>query len=331
MVRDGPVDSPPDVPALAIAPSTVDFGSVGNQLTSAPAVLTITNIGGFPAGMITAALGGVDPGQFTAVASCGVLPAGTTCTVSVRFAPTSVGMKTAILTVGDGRVSATAALTGEGILVDNVATISPSVHDFGLWPIGATSTPAMFTITNIGGIPLGSPTIAFAGANPTDFAVESGTTCTSALAAGASCTIAVHYKPLAAGDASATLTYATNPGGTVSAGLTGSAPTGTALLPVAPGAGAFGDIAVGQTSAPVVFTLSNPSPWNTGAIATGIVGANPSDFAIVASTCTALAPGETCTVSVAFGPTATGARSATLSAKGAIGTFASPQLTGTGS
>lgn len=57
-----------------------------------------------------------------------------------------------------------------------------------------------------------------------------------------------------------------------------------------------------QTSAPVVFTVTNLSDTPSAAIASAIVGESARDFAISDTDCTTLAPLGTCTVSVVCSP-----------------------------
>jgi hypothetical protein len=77
---------------------------------------------------------------------------------------------------------------------------------------------------------------------------------------------------------------------------------------------AFGDVDTGVTSAEQTITVTNNGPprLRPGAVTLG--GTNAGDFAISSNTCTGarVASGAACTVGVKFKPTATGARSATV-------------------
>ena len=76
--------------------------------------------------------------------------------------------------------------------------------------------------------------------------------------------------------------------------------------------------------------------YNTGGvpltgITPSIIGTNASDFAISSNTCSSLALGATCTISVTFTPPSTGTFNATLSiADNAVGSPQSVPLSGTG-
>ena len=82
-----------------------------------------------------------------------------------------------------------------------------------------------------------------------------------------------------------------------------------------PGSFGFGSQPVATTSGATTFTLQNTgtSPLTYGTVTKG--GADPGDFSVTDSDCAAkgsLAVNATCTISVAFVPTTTGSRSATV-------------------
>lgn len=95
--------------------------------------------------------------------------------------------------------------------------------------------------------------------------------------------------------------------------------------------GAFGNTAVGGTSAAQTFTLSN----TTATAVTGVTipkATTPGDFTVQSNSCTTtLAANSSCALTVAFTPTATGARSATLTVTDSNASdSASTVLSGTG-
>jgi len=95
----------------------------------------------------------------------------------------------------------------------------------------------------------------------------------------------------------------------------------------------FGSQALGSTSASKTVTFSDTGSASIALGSASLGGANPGDFAITSDGCsgTTIAPSGSCAVNVAFVPTATGARGATLSF--ADDAYDSPQtasLSGTG-
>ena len=113
----------------------------------------------------------------------------------------------------------------------------------------------------------------------------------------------------------------------------GDSPSNIVAPPVAslaPASLAFGSVTTGTASASQTVTVSNTGASDLAVTGATLVGANPGEFSL-ANNCTTVAPAGSCTISVAFAPTAVGAASATLSiAHNAAGTPSLVTLTGTG-
>ena len=105
-----------------------------------------------------------------------------------------------------------------------------------------------------------------------------------------------------------------------------------AVLEIDPTSKAFGSLATGSASAGETFTVTNTGGSSSGTLQSFLSGTNPGQFHMSADTCdgVTLAPAATCTVQVAFQPTATGAKTASLKVSGAPGGTATASLTGTG-
>ena len=106
---------------FSATPDPVGFGEQQTGSTSGTLTVTVTNTGSAPltfaAGAVT--LGGDQPGQFSLgedTCAGGSVPAAGTCTVKVRFAPTSTGVKTATLRFASNAAGSphVVALTGTG-------------------------------------------------------------------------------------------------------------------------------------------------------------------------------------------------------------------------
>lgn len=133
--------------ALAFTPTSNDFSMVTVGAT-ATSTFTLKNTGGSATGTLSAAtLGGSDAGQFSIAndgCSAQTLPANGSCTIDVKFAPTTAGGKVASLSIsatpGGG---AAASLSGTGrllrTLVVNVAQIDGSSGTVSSSPAGITS------------------------------------------------------------------------------------------------------------------------------------------------------------------------------------------------
>src|SRR5439155_57091 len=145
------------------------------------------------------AVTGTNSGDFAQTHTCGAsLAAGTTCTISVTFKPTTTGTRTASVAVTDNASGSphTAALSGSGVSSTTstpVASLSPTSLAFGNQTVGTTSAVKYATLTNTG-----HATLTFSGS----FAISGGDfhfaglgTCGSSVAAGASCLVSVKFTP----------------------------------------------------------------------------------------------------------------------------------------
>ena len=113
------------------------------------------------------------------------------------------------------------------------------------------------------------------------------------------------------------------------------APPPAPAAQVGPNPADFGSQTAGTTSAPLTVTVTNTgtAPLVFGANSATLSGTTAADYALTADTCSSssVAPGATCTVTLTFSPSTTGARPATLSfADNAADTPQSAALAGTG-
>jgi alpha-tubulin suppressor-like RCC1 family protein len=186
-------------------------------------------------------------------------------------------------------------------------TASPGSLTFASRPIGTTSAAQVVTLTNSGTVAATLGAVTTSG----DFAQANA--CPATLVAGAGCTISVTFSPTVAGAVSGTLRVVSNAAGsplTLPLGGTGS---GAAALTLSPATLTFPDQQINQASSPRTVTLGNSGTAPIALGARTIVGTNPTEFAIAATTCGAtLAAGGSCTLTLTFTPTAAGQRAATL-------------------
>jgi hypothetical protein len=184
-------------------------------------------------------------------------------------------------------------------------------------------------VTNTGTAAATISSIALGGTNSTSF-VEIGS-CGTSLAAGASCSIYVAFKPASASALSGTLSVTDNATGSPQTlTLTG---TGTAApaLTLSATTMNFPTTTHATTSAAQTVTLTNGTTTTINLSSITLAGTSPADF-VELSTCGAtLAPAATCQVFVAFKPAAAAAYTATLSiADNAASSPQSVALSGTG-
>jgi hypothetical protein len=285
--------------SVVLTPTSLSFGSENVGSMTMAQNVTISNTGGTDVTLQPVTIAG----EFSISANtCGAtLAASTGCTVSVKFAPTSSGVQSGILTVVDGVGTQTAELMGTGV---NPATdgLTPLSLAFGAQQITNASAAQQVTLTNAGDVALTLVSAAVTG----DFAVVNG--CGATLTAHSACAFEVTYVPKNVGAEAGVLTVSDEyRAQTVALTGTGVAPPGVSLAPA--GGLSFSGIAVGQSSAGQVVTLTN-----NGGLPLALGGVMVSgDFAVAASSCGSfVAAGANCQVTLAFAPSAAGARSGTL-------------------
>jgi len=212
--------------------------------------------------------------------------------------------------------------------------VSPTALNFGTILIPNTSAPQSVTLTNNTNAAIVFTSAVISGGSSaaanTDYAV-SANTCGVSIAAGASCTVSVTFKPTVVGAETANLVLtdgdSTSPQ-TIT--LTGAGTNTVPSVGFAPTSLSFGGQLRTTTSAAKTVTLTNTG---TSALTINSVAAS-GDFAQT-NTCpvspATLAAAGTCTISVTFAPTAVGARTGTLTVTdNAGGSPHTVPLTGTG-
>ena len=210
-------------------------------------------------------------------------------------------------------------------------TLTPTGLTFASTNVGSTTAAQMVTVKNTGTATLTLTSETITGTNASSF-LKSATTCGSSLAAGASCTVSVEFKPAAGGALSASLSVADNASGSPQAATLSGTGVGVPAVQLSPTGLTFASTTVGSTTAAQTVTVKNTGTGSLTLTSETITGTNASSFLISGNTCgSSLAAGASCTVSVEFKPTAASALSASLSvADNASGSPQAATLSGTG-
>ena len=306
----------------SLSPTTLSFGNQADSTASAAQTVTLLNTGNATLDITSVTIAGTNSGDFTQTNNCAVtVAAGASCTLSVTFKPTATGTRTGTVTITDNASPATQTVSLTGTGTGPAVSLSPTSLTFPAQAVGTSSSAQSVTLSNTGNAALSITSITASG----DFSQTH--TCGSSVAAGASCTLSVTFKPTATGSRSGTLTITDNASpATQTVSLTGTgvaAPT----VSLSPTSLTFPAQAVGSGSSAQSVTLSN-----TGSATLSITSITVSgDFSQTHTCGSSVAAGASCTLSVTFKPTATGSRSGTLT----ITDNASPatqtvSLTGTG-
>jgi hypothetical protein len=201
---------------VTLTPASLTFPAQVVSTTSKAQTVTLTNTGN--ASLTISNIKAT--GDFSETSNCGasVAPGGK-CTIPVTFKPLAKGTLSGTLGVTDNATGSpqTVSLSGAGTYV----SLKPASLNLGSEPVGAKSPSQNITLSNRGSTPLGISGITLTGGDPGDFAQKNN--CGSGIAAGASCTISVTFKPTAKGTRTADVSVSDNGGGSPQqAALTGT-------------------------------------------------------------------------------------------------------------
>jgi len=254
-----------------------------------------------------------------AIATCSTTNCWTALGTALPNSPVVALAAAVNLPTGDGRHGMLRAGTyGRGLwqtplLTASTATqpslsLSATTFTFPSQQVGTQSTAQILTLTSNGTGPVTFGTLAITG----DFA-ETDNCAGQTLAVNATCAVNLVFAPTATGARSGGLMiYANIAGGQATVSLNGTAAAPAAIL-LTPLSLTFPATIVNQTTARQIITVANTG-GTIATLQTPVILGEPTDFLINADTCGAtLAPSTACSISIVFSPTASGARSATLS------------------
>ena len=294
-------------PAATLSATSLTFPSQDLLTTSAPMSVNLTNTG---AGALT--LSGIaTTGAFEQKTNnCGTSVAqGASCTISVTFTPTTAGSQTGLLIIADNAANSPQTVSLSGVGVPPTITLNPSSLSFGAVAVGTTSAAQTITLTNNGPGPLAISDMTIQGPNASDFLQTNN--CPASLAASASCTINISFKPSLNAPEFATLTMYDD---AVSSPQTVALMGGLGpFVTLSPTNLTFAPQIVNTRSTTQSLTLTNSG---NATLTISNVQVSPSAFTIQDNTClpnTQVAPGSTCGVILAFQPSTTGVFTGTAS------------------
>ncbi len=218
-----------DAAQFEVVTTLHDFGTAPLGLTSPPFTFTVMNTGVSPSAPLVTTIGASSNPPFAIVAgtdTCSgiMLAAGASCTLQIRFTPTSFGVHSGSLDVTDGVATATSNLTGL-TAGNDFNTLLPSQYVFPDVVVGASSAPQLFTVTNGPWTTHASGMVAVSGPTPSEFSIVGDNCSGASLAPGAACTFAVVFSPTSPGQKSRTIYTMFTPGGVNWAAVTGTGVT----------------------------------------------------------------------------------------------------------
>lgn len=192
-----------------------------------------------------------------------------------------------------------------------VVSLSPTSVAFGNQALGTTSAAQTVTLRNTGSATLNIQSVAPAGANPGDFAIANGSTCTNgaSLTANSSCTIQITFTPTSLGSRSASVSITDNAADSPESVSLSGTTTPAPLVTVTPTNVAFSSQFVGTSGLPQTVTVTNNG---NAPLSIASVTASLSEFGTLSACGNSLVPGANCAIGVFFDPTTSGARTGTL-------------------
>jgi uncharacterized repeat protein (TIGR01451 family) len=282
----------------SINPLLLTFLDQPVSTTSGAQMVTVTNTGG--TALLISSI--VVAGNFAQTNNCGGMVApGASCVISVTFTPTTTGVLTGTVTLTTNAAGSPHVinLTGTAITSGAAVALAPGSITFAAQILGTTSAPQNVTLMNSGNAVLTITGITITG----DFAQTNN--CGMNLPAGTSCTFQVTFSPLVAGTRAGQLSVSHDAAGSPHVvALSGAGVTPGPIAALSSTSLTFAARNVNTTSAaqPVTLTNTGNAVLNISSIA--VTG----DFAQTNNCGATLAVSVSCTISVTFTPTVSGAR-----------------------
>ncbi|MFM8517604.1 MAG: choice-of-anchor D domain-containing protein, partial [Nevskiaceae bacterium] len=280
---------------VTLSPAAINFGTVEVNSTSAPQVLTLTNTGSAAVELRRVFAAGFDSAQFVVTHNCGnSLAAQASCTVTVRLSPLAAGVRSATLVVDTSASRLTSALSSTGRTTRLVLSSDAP----------ATGVKSGETVTlswESTGLASCTASGDWSGVKPVAGSERSGVLVGNAIATSRTFRLECIQEG----------------GGALTSAVT--VPV-AAALEIAPATLAFGDLTTGATSTARAVVITNRSVVAFGAPVVSLDGVDAAMFSQTSNCPNLLAPGQTCTVSIAFRPTAAGARAARVVVSGRLNT-----------
>lgn len=291
---------------VTVSPSSWSYGDVTLN-TQTTKTFTVTNIGTGTVVVTQPEISGTNSSDFSVTANnCNILSAGESCTFDVTFTPSSLGDRSASISLYSPPFGGMhiIPLTGKGI--GSIISISPSSYNYGNIAVNS-STIKSFTVRNDGNINLVVSSITLS--NTTDYRVFANYC--SSISPGGICNIVIEFSPKSIGVKDAEMTVNSNAvGGNPTVSLTGQG-TG-AIISVDPTSKDFGEVTVNQTLRQTFAVTNN---GNINLTISSIFLTDTTNYAIASNNCQpsgGIPPNATCTVEVSFKPTSTGTKNTTL-------------------
>jgi hypothetical protein len=283
-------------PAMSLSPTSLSYATQAVATASPLQTITVTNTGSASLSVSSV----VTTGDFNETDDCpaALIAVNSSCTIHVRFLPTTTGSRNGVLTIY-GNVAggqATAALSGTSSPAASVV-LNPIALTFPSTTISATTQAQNITISNTGATSVGLQIPVVSGG---DFAITANT-CGSPLGPDTGCTVSIAFTPAASGTRSGTFSI-TDDVGTQTASLSGIG-TSPATDVLAPLALTFTAQQLNTSSGAQQITLTNSGDTPLTLIVAQITSG---DFSVINACGNSLNAHSTCSLNVVFQPKSVG-------------------------
>jgi len=204
-------------PRFCVTSDALLFGNCAVGSVS-QAIAMVSNCGDAPWSFTSVIAHPATSAQFRVDSGCAtglVLAPGDACGITVTFAPTQTGEVSGALWLYNTTATPDQLVTFYGRGIDASAgtaslTFAPASADFGVQAVGSQAGPLVVALRNSGNAPLIPSALVLNGADPYDFqSVSYGDPADCAvgraIAAGASCSLNLFFRPASAGSRSAQL------------------------------------------------------------------------------------------------------------------------------
>lgn len=252
---------------------------------------TLTNTGSGPLSVTPPSSGSVSGAAFSFVSTtCGSsLAVGGTCTTTVRYTASGTSSASGSLSISTGAGTRVSSLSGQSLQA--VLSGSTAAANFGGAYVGDSLTSGSYSVSNTGntgitGLSIGAPS---------GFSITNNT-CGTTLGAGSSCTYTITFAPTAAQAYSGSVSVSTSNAGSygVSVSGTGVAKFSTATLTSASSI----TLADWYSSGTITGSFTYRNDGNQAMTLNSPALSSP--LSVAGNSCSGIAPGSSCTITVAL-------------------------------